>query len=105
MNTNPDFKSIIEKIVEFSHPKAIYLFGSYAYGKPSENSDIDLCIIKNRIKDKLKTLRKIRLGLYDLPYPLDLILLSEKEFRNGKDIWWTIQGQINEKGKKIYEAI
>ena len=34
-------------IAEVSDPDRIILFGSYAYGKPDEESDIDLLVIKN----------------------------------------------------------
>ena len=34
-------------------PHKIILFGSYAYGKPNEDSDIDLCIIEKNIISKL----------------------------------------------------
>lgn len=38
---------ICQKIKEAYQPEKIILFGSYAYGKPSRDSDIDLFIIKN----------------------------------------------------------
>ena len=33
---------MVEKMVEIYQPKRIYLFGSYAWGKPDEDSDIDM---------------------------------------------------------------
>jgi len=41
---------IVDKIVIEYQPKKIILFGSYAYGEPNEDSDIDLLIIKNTDK-------------------------------------------------------
>jgi len=35
----------IRKIVEELNPEKIILFGSYAYGKPTPHSDVDLLII------------------------------------------------------------
>jgi len=37
----------------------IYLFGSYAYGNPNEDSDIDLCVVVNDDTNKLDTYMKI----------------------------------------------
>ena len=37
---------IVEKIKEGYDPQMIMLFGSYAYGKPHEDSDIDLLVVK-----------------------------------------------------------
>ena len=47
--------SLKNKIVETLHevhPDKIILFGSYAYGKPKEESDIDLLVIKNNIPEE-----------------------------------------------------
>ena len=37
---------ILERIVKEYAPERIVLFGSYAYGEPDEESDVDLLIIK-----------------------------------------------------------
>lgn len=51
MAGNKECKEIIikmvEKIIREYQPKKVVLFGSYAYGKPTEESDADLLIIKN----------------------------------------------------------
>lgn len=36
---------LCDRIVQEFHPERIILFGSYAYGKPSEDSDIDILVI------------------------------------------------------------
>ena len=36
---------IKESILKYVLAKYIYLFGSYAYGKPTEKSDIDIYIV------------------------------------------------------------
>jgi predicted nucleotidyltransferase len=41
---------IVDKIIREYQPKKIILFGSYAYGEPNEDSDIDLLIVKNTDK-------------------------------------------------------
>ncbi len=38
--------NIVDKIRDNYHPEKIILFGSHAYGKPTEDSDIDIVIIK-----------------------------------------------------------
>lgn len=44
---------VVEKIKEEYQPEKIILFGSYAYGKPTEDSDIDLFIIKETKKRRI----------------------------------------------------
>src|SRR3989344_7638987 len=53
---NKDVNKIITQIKKGYKPEKIILFGSFAYGKPKENSDIDLLIIK---KTKERPIRRI----------------------------------------------
>lgn len=55
MDRQKEIKKITGQIVEKYKPEKIILFGSWAYGKPKENSDIDLMVIK-------KNKKKIRLS-------------------------------------------
>jgi len=43
-------EEILEKIITEYAPQKIILFGSYAYGYPDEESDVDLLIIKDTEK-------------------------------------------------------
>ena len=40
-----EIRFLSERIVETFHPQRIYLFGSYASGKPTPDSDVDLLVI------------------------------------------------------------
>src|SRR5712692_9184313 len=57
-----EIKKIIRRVVEAYQPDKIILFGSYAYGEPSADSDLDLLIIKNtseRFIDRWVNVRRI----------------------------------------------
>ena len=97
---NPIIKTIVKEVT----PKSIWLFGSRAKGKAAKNSDIDLCIIKDNVEDKINELSELRLILTKYPHAFDLIMMSEEEFEQRKHIWWTIQGQIYKNGKKLYKS-
>ena len=54
------------------HPQKIVLFGSYAYGRPTPDSDVDLLVIVPfRGNDAAKAIQ-IR-SRFDTPFPLDLL--------------------------------
>ena len=54
------------------HPQKIVLFGSYAYGQPTPDSDVDLLVIVPfRGNDAAKAIQ-IR-SRFDTPFPLDLL--------------------------------
>jgi len=66
-------QSYCDAIVREFHPRKIVLFGSYAYGQPTSDSDVDLLVILPfRGSDATKAIQ-IR-SRFDTPFPLDLIV-------------------------------
>jgi predicted nucleotidyltransferase len=71
---------IVEKLKPLN-PYQIILFGSYAYGTPTEDSDIDLYVVTNdefmpqTWKEKSEVQQKVVHALKDIvkKYPTDLI--------------------------------
>ena len=53
-------EEIVRRIVSIAQPEKIILFGSYAYGTPDADSDIDLLVIKPGIKSKINEIEEIR---------------------------------------------
>src|SRR5437867_3830206 len=84
-------------------PKKIILFGSYAYGQPSEDSDVDLLIVlqgKGRPQDRALEIREQVVA----DFPIDLIVRTPAELRQRLS-WgdWFLK-EIVEKGIVLYDA-
>jgi uncharacterized protein len=87
-------------VAEEFHPDKIILFGSYAYGTPNEDSDVDLLVIMPAW-NQLSQAFRIRWRL-SAPFPLDLIVRTPKEMA-----WRLEEGEsflttIVSKGKVLY---
>lgn len=97
-------KRFARQIAEKFKPDKIILFGSYAYGTPNNNSDVDLLVImpaRNAIDQALK----IDLA-FDPPFATDLIVRTPHQLKIGlkeDDRNWFLY-EITEKGKVLYEA-
>ncbi|GHV72130.1 hypothetical protein AGMMS49928_27920 [Spirochaetia bacterium] len=95
--------SIRESILKYVSAKYVYLFGSYAYGKPTEKSDIDIYIvIPDNISNISELYGKIIGDLGDKNiYFVDLLLSRESVFnaRKTKNI---LEETIVEKGRILY---
>ena len=90
------------RIAERFQPDKIILFGSYAYGKPHEESDVDLLVIM-RTKNAIDQSIRISLAFKRL-FSLDLIVRTPWQIERGlKDDNWFLR-EIIEKGKVLYEA-
>jgi len=102
--TQEQISEVTRRIVGNFKPQRIILFGSYANGTPTEESDLDLLIIKDSdIPSRLQN-RKVRRILSDLRIPVDVIVKTTEEFQTYKDIIGTIIYPANRYGKVIYES-
>jgi len=97
-------EDIKESILKFVPARYIYLFGSYAYGKPTEESDIDLYIVTpDNINNISEIYTKIMVDLsYKKIFFIDLLLNNESVFNLRKDRN-IFEKTISQKGKIIYE--
>jgi uncharacterized protein len=97
-----DIRRAAGSIARKFRPDRITLFGSYAYGRPNEHSDVDLLILMdgNRVHDRAILIREqIEFG-----FPVDLLVRSPVEFKRRVALGDCFLKEIQEKGKILYEA-
>jgi len=98
-----EIRAFARRIAEEFKPRRIILFGSYAYGKPTRDSDVDLMVVMPHQGDYVRKAIEIRLRI-DAPFPLDLLVRSGRELRERYRLEdWFIR-EIVDKGKVLYEA-
>lgn len=93
----------VKRIVAHFHPDRIILFGSYAFGDPKQDSDLDLLIVMPVEGSRRKKANEIDLVLADRTLPLDLIVVTPEQFENQRDIIGTIVREAALQGRTIYE--
>lgn len=93
---------IVEKLKPIK-PEKIILFGSYAYGKPNENSDIDLCIVEKDYKNRWAEKRKIRNLLKNIKLSKDILNPKVEEFNFYKNEINSVYYEIDKKGIVLWE--
>lgn len=73
---------VVDKIKVKFQPQKIILFGSYAWGKPAEDSDIDLFLIMESHLRRDERSRMIQKIFSDRTFPLDIIVYTPKEIED-----------------------
>ncbi|GBR75551.1 DNA polymerase beta domain-containing protein [Candidatus Termititenax persephonae] len=96
---------LIKNIIVATLPvEQIYLFGSYAYGKPHQDSDLDFYVVlddKVELRD-IDAAIKIRKAIRDKKnMPVDILVSKQKAFFQRKDNA-TIEKQIANNGVLVY---
>lgn len=85
-------EQIVQRIENHFDPDKIILFGSYAYGQPGYNSDIDILVIKDLEKNKVRRSR-----ILVKKYLRDLMLENDMDIDVIIDSWQRIQDRIKDK--------
>ena len=89
-----------QQVAERFQPDRIILFGSYAYGTPHEESDVDLMVIVP-CRNELDMSVKISWEL-EAPFPLDLLVRTPKnlDWRLKEGDWFL--REVVARGKILY---
>ncbi len=93
---------IVTRIVDALHPLKIILFGSYAYGNPAPDSDVDLIVVTETPLPKRQTSVALWNLLGNIPLPKDIIVTSREEFDFYSHEAGSVMRTANEKGTVIY---
>lgn len=94
---------VIKKITLYYNPESIILFGSYAFGTPNSDSDIDLLIIKQTTLPKHLRASEVRKYLYGMMIPMDLLVYTPNEFIIEKNQKYSFLNAIITNSKVLYE--
>ena len=98
-------QEIAQKIQTHYRPEKIILFGSYAYGKPTRDSDIDMFIIKNTKKTRMDRWMEVRKILYDPERKISIspLVFTNKEVNSRLSLGDDFFCEIVKKGRLLYE--
>jgi len=101
-----ELEKLKELIINAVAVEQIYLFGSYAYGNPHKDSDLDLFVVlKDEVQLRdIEAAIKIRLAIGDhQSLPLDLLVIKRSRYLERKTAP-TLERKIAREGILIYAA-
>jgi uncharacterized protein len=90
-----------QQVAERFRPERIILFGSYAYGRPHAESDVDVLVVMpaaNEISQSVRIWQTL-----DPPFPLDLLVRTPHNLRRRLDDGDWFLREVVSKGKVLYE--
>jgi predicted nucleotidyltransferase len=93
----------IQKIVNELKPEKIVLFGSYAYGNPNPDSDVDLLVVMKTNASLKERNWKVSRLLIPRPFPVDILVKTPKEINTALKSGDFFLKEILTRGKVLYE--
>lgn len=104
-NTDLIVEQLVERLVKTYDPERIFLYGSYAYGKPHKDSDIDLLIVKSTNERPIDRRIAVRKLVSDLrkKTPFSPLVVTPEELSHQISIGDDFLKEITTKGKILYE--
>jgi predicted nucleotidyltransferase len=96
-------RAVVKQIAEKFRPEKIVLFGSYAYGKPRPESDVDLLVVMETPLRSRQQRLEISRALSPRPFPLDIIVRTPKELEERIALGDIFLREIMTQGKVVYE--
>lgn len=103
MITQQQIDDIATRIADSYKPEKIILFGSYAYGNPCEESDLDLLVILPFEGRPIYKSMEI-LEMLHPTIPLDLIVRTPEQLATRLALHDFFLREVIQKGRVIYEA-
>ncbi len=100
-------EGMVRAIVKEVEPRRVYLFGSYARGSQTADSDIDLLVVEDQEfgpdRNRWSELQRIRKALKSFRIPKDILVYSRDEFEKWEDSVNHVVAHAVKEGRLLYE--
>jgi predicted nucleotidyltransferase len=98
-----NIRAFVKRVADEFHPKRVILFGSYAYGRPTPDSDVDLLVVMPHdgpaAVQAAEIRKRVRAG-----FPMDLVVRSPEEIDRRLAMDDFFIREVIERGKPLYES-
>ena len=104
MTAQEAIDTAVRRLVFAANPRKVILFGSFAEGTATSESDLDLLVIEHEVGSKRAEMIRLRKAIGSIGLPVDVLVFSEGEVSDwghlpGTALYWALK-----EGKILYEA-
>lgn len=96
-------EEVTGRIIGAIHPEKIVLFGSHVWGRPTEDSDVDLMVIVDRSEQPgYRLARDIYRSLRGLRIPVEVVVRTREEMERGLAVKTSLERRVLEEGRVLH---
>jgi len=93
----------VERLKSEFQPEQIWLFGSHAWGTPTEDSDVDLMVIVASSDERpIRRMQRAHRCLRGIGFAKDVLVNTRSEFDRYRHLTASLSHRIFEQGRKLY---
>ena len=93
----------VERLVAEFHPEQIWLFGSYAWGEPRTESDLDLVVVvRESAESYLRRAQRAQMCVYGISMGADIMVPTRAEFERFQTVKSSLTYKIINEGRLLY---
>jgi predicted nucleotidyltransferase len=101
--TRGQLRKVGEKIAELPGVEKVILFGSYARGNPTPDSDVDLLVVWKTRRPLLECRMRISTLFLDRSFPMDVVVRTPRQVRESLAGFDPFLQEVQSTGKVLYE--
>ena len=91
------------RVIEEIRPSKIYLFGSHAWGHPTENSDVDVFLVVPRLDNsRSELLSRAYRCIRELRMPAEFVVKTEDEMARFASVPASLIHKVLKRGRLLY---
>ncbi len=99
----PVIAEATRRLVEEFQPEQVWLYGSYAWGEPTEDSDLDFVVVVPSSHERpAKRMQRAHRCLRGLGMPKDVLVHTAPEFDTFREVKSSLTYKIIHEGKLLY---
>ncbi len=104
MISDEQIQQAVERLVAAANPSKVILFGSYARGDATEDSDLDLMVIEQEVANKFEEMIRLHRVVGDVGIGVDVLVYSDTEAYRRSQVPGTVLYWAFSEGKVLYDA-
>lgn len=93
----------VERLATELQPERVILFGSYAHGTPTPDSDVDLLVVLDTDASAIERYLAVSRLLYPRPFPMDILVRTPAEIEQAPRTNDFFIREILDQGRVLYE--
>ncbi len=94
-------RAVVKQITDQFQPDQVILFGSYAYGKPRPDSDVDLLVVMDTLLKNSEQAAQIACAI-EYHFGLDLLVRTPQQLTERQKLGDFFIQEVIERGKVLY---